>query len=311
MKLKDTEIIVTKGDITECDTEAIVNAANTHFKMGGGLAAVIKKRGGDLIQEEASKKGPVDIGDAIITGAGALKAKCIIHTATMSLDFKTDEESIRKATYNSLLCAQKNKISSIAFPALGCGIGKFPYEASSKIMAQEVFRYAREVEQPTLKRIVFVLYSEEAYKIFQSNVEKYLQYMLKKVSSGPYLTVDGIVEYEGGVVMVERINPPFGWVLPGGFVDYGESVEEAVKREIKEETNLAFTQVKQFKVYSQALRDPRFHTVSVVFIGKGVGKLHASSDAKNVNVFELNSLPAKIAFDHRKIIEEYISYMKI
>jgi O-acetyl-ADP-ribose deacetylase (regulator of RNase III)/ADP-ribose pyrophosphatase YjhB (NUDIX family) len=306
MKIADTEIIVIKGDITESDTEAIVNAANTKFYMGGGVAGAIKRKGGTSIEEEAIKKGPVKRGEAIITSGGKLKAKYVIHAATMDLDFKTDEDIIREATRNALLCAQNNGISSLSFCALGCGVGGFSYSACAKIMAQEVFRYLRETKYPTLKKIVFVLYNDDAFKIFEKNVEGYLDYIHKKISQGPFLTVDGIIEYQKGIVMVERCNPPFGWALPGGFVDYGESVEEAVIREIKEETNLEFVDFKQFKVYSKPGRDPRFHTVSVVFAGKGKGSLEAASDAKNVEVFSLDSLPQKIAFDHRKIIQDYI-----
>jgi O-acetyl-ADP-ribose deacetylase (regulator of RNase III)/ADP-ribose pyrophosphatase YjhB (NUDIX family) len=306
MKIKNTEVIVAKGDITEIDAEAIVNAANTHFYMGGGVAGVIKKKGGKTVEEEALKQGPVKVGEAVLTSAGSLKAKYVIHAATMELDFKTDEEIIRKATYNSLMLAQKNKIQSLAFCALGCGVGGFSYEAASKVMAQEVFRYFKETDLPTLKKIIFVLYSEDAFEIFQKNVETYLEYMIKKISSGPFLTVDGIVEYEGGIVMIERSNPPLGWALPGGFVDYGESTEEAVAREIKEETGLDLLDFKQFKVYSDPNRDPRFHTVSVVFIGKGSGELEAASDAKKAGVFKLSSLPSKIAFDHKTIINDYL-----
>ncbi|MCM8831655.1 MAG: macro domain-containing protein, partial [Candidatus Omnitrophica bacterium] len=265
MKIGETEIFVVEADITEVDVEAIVNAANNRFYMGGGVAAAIKKKGGAIIEEEAVKQGPVDLGEAILTGAGNLKAKYIIHAVTMGLDFKTDHQIIRKATENSLLVAQKNKISSIAFCALGCGVGRFPYKACAKIMAQEVFKYLRETKNPTLKKIVFVLYSPKAYQVFLKNVLGYLEYMYKKILTGPYLTVDGIVEYKDGIVMVERSNPPFGWALPGGFVDYGETVEEAVVREVKEETGLDFLDARQFNVYSDPKRDPRFHTVSVVF----------------------------------------------
>ncbi|MEM7816399.1 MAG: macro domain-containing protein [Candidatus Aenigmatarchaeota archaeon] len=310
MKIKDTEILVVKGDITEMDTEAIVNAANNHFYMGGGVAGAIKKKGGKIIEEEAIKQGPVKVGEAIITSAGTLKAKYVIHAATMELDFKTNEEIIRLATYNSLILAQEKNISSISFCALGCGVGGFSYEACAKIMAQEVFRYLKEVSFPSLKKIFFVLFSDEAFDIFKKNIEGYLTYIFEKLSKGPFLTVDGIVEYKDGIVMVERSNPPFGWALPGGFVDYNETVEEAVKREIKEETNLEFINFKQFKVYSQPKRDPRFHTVSVVFIGKGEGKIKASSDAKNVEIFRLNGLPEKIAFDHSIIIKDYLDFIK-
>jgi len=278
--------------------------------MGGGVAGAIKRAGGKIIEEEAMNKGPVKVGEAIITSAGSLKAKYVVHAATMKMDFKTDEEIIRAATYSSLLCAQENKLSSIAFCALGCGVGKFSFEAASKIMAQEVFKYLWQIKEPTLKKIIFVLNSDKAFQIFQKNVISYLEYISKKISEGPFLTVDGVIEYDGGIVMIERSNPPLGWALPGGFVDYGESVEEAVAREIKEETSLDFINFKQFKVYSKGDRDPRFHTASVVFIGEGRGSLKADSDAKASGVFKVDSLPEEIAFDHRKIVEDYIQFGK-
>ena len=306
MKIKDVEIIVAKGDITDSSSEAIVNAANNQFYMGAGVAGAIKRKGGKVIEEEAIKQGPVKVGQAVITGAGALKAKYVIHAATMAMDFKTDENIIREAAYNTLLAAQNKKISSIAFCALGCGVGGFSYEAASKIMAQEVFRYLQAVKETTLKKIEFILFSEESMKIFKKNINDYLEHITGKLREGPFLTVDGIVEFEGGIVMIERTNPPLGFALPGGFVDYGETVESAVKREIKEETSLDFLNFKLLGVYSEPKRDARFHTVSIVFYGKGKGRLQAASDAKSAKVYKLNLLPEKIAFDHRKIIEDYI-----
>ncbi len=307
MKIKGLEIRVIKGDITQADTEAIVNPANTSLKMGGGVALAIRKKGTELIEKEAVQKGPLSLGEAVLTSAGKLKARYIIHAVTMGLDFKTNEEIIRKATYSALLCAQEHKISSLAFCALGCGTGKFSYEATAKIMAQEVFRYIQNINSFSLKKIIFVLYSEKAFSIFKNNLERYLEYMFKKTSWGPFLTVDGIVEYKGGIVLIERKNPPFGWALPGGFVDYGESAENAVIREIKEETNLNFKDILQFHTYSEPDRDVRFHTVSIVFVGKGEGSLKASDDAKGAGVFKKRTLPERIAFDHRRIIEEYFA----
>ncbi len=310
MKLKDTEVIIAKSDITKVDTEAVVNAANNQFLMGGGVAGAIKRAGGRRIEQEAVSKGPVEVGEAILTGAGKLKAKYVIHAATMKMDFKTNQEIIRKATHSSLLLAQASKITSLAFCALGCGVGGFSLEAAAKIMAQEVFGYIWQIKEPTLKKIVFVLYSDQAFLVFQKNVISYLEYISKKISSGPFLTVDGIIEYQQGIVMIKRSNPPLGWALPGGFVDYGEAVEEAVAREVKEETSLDFIDFKQFKVCSKPDRDPRFHTVSVVFAGKGRGELKANSDAKAAQVFKLDCLPEKIAFDHREVIGDYIQFRK-
>ncbi|MBD3286457.1 NUDIX domain-containing protein [candidate division WOR-3 bacterium] len=121
----------------------------------------------------------------------------------------------------------------------------------------------------------------------------------------PYLTVDCIIRYKEGIVLVERRYPPKGWALPGGFVDYGETVEDAVRREMFEETGLKLVNLKQFHVYSDPERDPRLHTVSVVFTADGDGELKGGSDAKVARVFKLDGLPEDICFDHGKIIEDY------
>ncbi len=305
MKLNGIDVAVIQGDITTADTEAIVNAANNRFFMGGGVAGVIKQKGGKEIEKEAVAKGPLNVGESIITKAGKLKVKYVIHSVTMKMDFRTSPEIIRQAAYSALKCAQKNKITSIAFCALGCGTGGFSYHTAAKIIAQEVFKYTREIKKPTLERIVVYLYSSKALRDFERNFNKYLKYMVKKTNQGPFLTVDGIIKFQTGIVMVKRSNPPFGWALPGGFVDYGESAEAAVAREIKEETNLDFVRFSQFKVYSERVRDPRFHTASVVFSGEGKGKLLAGSDAQSAKVFKLDNLPKEIAFDHRMVVHDY------
>jgi len=126
----------------------------------------------------------------------------------------------------------------------------------------------------------------------------------------PLLTIDIIIHYKGGIVLVERKNPPYGWALPGGFVDIGESLENAAIREAKEETSLDVTLIEQFHAYSKPNRDPRFHTVSVVFAGEGRGELKGRDDAKRAEVFTENNLPEQIAFDHRDIINDYFNYLK-
>jgi len=119
------------------------------------------------------------------------------------------------------------------------------------------------------------------------------------------LTVDCIIDIEGKIVLIKRENPPLGWAIPGGFVDEGETVEDAVRREMKEETNLSLENLKQLHVYSDPARDPRGHTVSVVFTAVGVGEPKAQDDAKEIGLFTEDTLPDDIAFDHRKILTDY------
>ena len=125
----------------------------------------------------------------------------------------------------------------------------------------------------------------------------------------PYVTVDIIIRYEGGIVLVERKNEPAGWALPGGFVDVGESLEEAAVREAWEETSLDVALIEQFHAYSKPDRDPRFHTVTMVFIGTGAGELKGRDDARRADIFTAEHLPDKIAFDHRRIINDYFRYV--
>ena len=118
-------------------------------------------------------------------------------------------------------------------------------------------------------------------------------------------TVDIIIEFEGKIVLIERKFPPLGWAIPGGFLEKNESLEEAAAREAKEETGLDIVDLRQFHAYSQPGRDPRFHTVSVVFSAKGTGLLKADTDAKNVDLFDIHNLPDNLAFDHDKILKDY------
>lgn len=127
----------------------------------------------------------------------------------------------------------------------------------------------------------------------------------------PLLTVDAIIETESGILLIERKNPPHGWALPGGFVDYGESVEDAVIREAKEETSLDIEIIEQFQTYSDPSRDPRKHTASVVFIARTANKDQtpcAMDDAKTLCIFKISEIPDNLAFDHGKIISDYIRY---
>lgn len=308
MRIKNTEIKIVQGDITELKVDVIVNAANNKLIMGGGVAGAIKKKGGKIIEEEATKLGPIKIGEAVFTGPGDLAAKYVIHAATMGMDFKTDEVKIRNSAKNTLKLAEDLKIKSLAFPALGCGVGGFPLLAAAKIMAQEIFKHLRENESALLE-IIFCLYDQEAYEVFNKGVLTYLEHVTQKLQKGPFTTVDAIVEINGGIVLIQRSNPPFGLALPGGFVDYGESLEDAVRREIKEETNLEITDLKQFHTYSQPDRDPRFHTIGTIFIAQAKGRPQAGDDAAGLKIVKLDEIKnLDFAFDHKKILEDYLKF---
>ena len=127
-----------------------------------------------------------------------------------------------------------------------------------------------------------------------------------EVYQNPIPTVDIIIEVESkGVVMINRKNPPYGWAIPGGFVDYGESLEEAAVREAKEETNLDVKLIKQFHTYSDPRRDPRHHIISTIYTAKGKGIPKAMDDALEIGIFDDSNLPEEIAFDHRSILKDY------
>jgi ADP-ribose pyrophosphatase YjhB (NUDIX family) len=126
------------------------------------------------------------------------------------------------------------------------------------------------------------------------------------IYQNPLPTVDIIIEINSeGIILIKRKNPPFGWALPGGFVDYGESLEEAAIREAKEETNLDVKLEKQLHTYSDPGRDPRHHSISTVYIAKAKGKPLARDDAIEIGIFNESNLPEEMAFDHRSIVEDY------
>jgi ADP-ribose pyrophosphatase YjhB (NUDIX family) len=126
-------------------------------------------------------------------------------------------------------------------------------------------------------------------------------------SRNPLLTVDAIIEIDKGIILIKRKNPPAGWAIPGGFVDYGETLEEAAIREMKEETSLDINLVRQFHTYSDPDRDPRHHTVSTIFIATARGIPKAADDAIDIGIFTKDTLPEDIAFDHRQILEDYFN----
>lgn len=131
-----------------------------------------------------------------------------------------------------------------------------------------------------------------------------------KPCNHPLLTVDIIIQINNGIALIMRKNPPYGWAIPGGFVEYNETLERAAIREAKEETSLDIKLIEQFYTYSDPARDPRGHTISTVFIAEAEGVPKAKDDAKECRIFKLDELPSPLAFDHSKIINDFIIYKK-
>jgi len=164
------KIILTQGDLTEADADAIVNAANNDLQLGGGVAGAIRRKGGDAIQRECDQIGSIPVGGAAITSGGKLKARHVIHAASMQLGGRTTAFALRSSTAHSLRIAAERGLKTIAFPAVGTGIAGFPMRECAEIMLQEV---AEHLKRPTsLERVDFVLFDDEALRAFQQVFEK-------------------------------------------------------------------------------------------------------------------------------------------
>lgn len=306
MNIGDIEVKIIRGDITQLNMDAIVNPAGGQLRMDSGLGEFLRKEGGVEIEEEAVSKGPVKEGNAVWTKAGRLKARHVIHAVTKMADGLTDQDILRSAVFHALQCAKELKVRSLAFPALGCAEEGFPAVGAAKIMVQEIIKCARD-PATTVREVIFCVYDEATFDVFDRTVRGYIDHVVRKLGFGPYVTVDVIIEHKEGIVLIERSNPPYGWALPGGFVDYGESLEEAAAREAKEETNLDLVDLRQFHTYSAPGRDPRFHTISTVFVADGQGEPRSGDDAAGLKIVKYaDLLQLDYAFDHKEIIEEYL-----
>jgi len=159
------KIEIRQGDLTEMDTDAIVNAANNDLKLGGGVAGAIRQKGGPQIQAECDKIGSIPVGGAAITLGGKLKARYVIHQASMQLGGRTSAQSLRTSTAHALRLASQNGFKSVAFPAVGTGIAGFPIRECAEIMLRETSRH---FESPTsLEKVYFVLFDREARQVFE------------------------------------------------------------------------------------------------------------------------------------------------
>lgn len=178
------QIEIRLGDITEqSDVDAIVNAANTDLVLGSGVAGAIWRKGGDIINEEGQRQGPIPLGQAAVTTAGKLPNKFVIHAAAMG--YRTEDEAvpkkpgtdssaeiIRNATLNSLLRAEERKLKSIAFPALATGVAGFPVDECAEVMIGAARDYAAATAESSIELVVFVLFTQGDYRIFERYNDK-------------------------------------------------------------------------------------------------------------------------------------------
>ena len=172
MTVKSTphKVIFLQGDLTEMDVDAIVNAANNDLQLGGGVAGAIRRKGGNEIQRECNAIGSIPVGGAAITSGGRLKARYVIHAASMQLGGLTTAAALRASTAHSLKIAAQNNCKTIAFPAVGTGIAGFPLDACAEIMLAEVLKHFQ--GSTSLEQIYFVLFDESALRIFEATWKK-------------------------------------------------------------------------------------------------------------------------------------------
>ena len=170
-KIGKTTVVVERGDITDAEVDAVVNAANAELWMGAGVAGALKRKGGVVIEEDALRQGPIEVGEAVLTVAGDLPATHVIHAVTMGKDLKTDPEKITAATRATLAIAEKHKLSSLAFPALGSGVGGVPPTLSADAMLSAVVDHVKRGNS-SLERVLFVLYEDQAQKAFSETLKR-------------------------------------------------------------------------------------------------------------------------------------------
>jgi O-acetyl-ADP-ribose deacetylase (regulator of RNase III) len=171
VKVGAASISIERGDITDRDVDAIVNAANTTLAMSTGVAAAIKRKGGVLIEEEAMRQGPIEVGEAVLTPGGNLPATNVIHAAVMGPELKTDPDTITRTTRAILALADKHRITSIAFPALGTGAGHVPAPAAADAMLRPLLNHLKTAKTP-LNRVIFVLYQDDALRAFTETLKR-------------------------------------------------------------------------------------------------------------------------------------------
>ena len=170
-KVNQATLSVERGDITDWEVDALVNAANSTLAMGAGVSSAIKRKGGAIVEEEAIRQGPIEVGEAVLTPAGNLPATHVIHAATMGPDLKTDPTKIGEATRSALRLADKHRLTSIALPALGTGVGGVAPTAAAEAMVGVLVDHLR-TATTALKRVVLVVYQDDAYRAFTETLNR-------------------------------------------------------------------------------------------------------------------------------------------
>ena len=171
LKIGACAVSIERGDITEWEVDAIINAANSTLAMGAGVAGAIKRKGGVIVEEDAMRQGPIDVGEAVLTTGGNLAATHVIHAAVMGPDLRTDGETIGKATRAVLTLADKHRITSLALPAFGTGVGHVPPAVSAEAMVSAVVGHLKPGAS-SLRRVIFVLYQDDAFKAFTDALQR-------------------------------------------------------------------------------------------------------------------------------------------
>ena len=161
----EEKIVLLQGDLTEMDVEAIVNAANNDLQLGGGVAGAIRRKGGEAIQRECDAIGSIPIGGAAITSGGKLRARYVIHAASMQLGGETTARALRSSTAHALRIASERGLRSIAFPAVGTGIAGFPIPECARIMLRETLEHLQKTT--SLEKVYFVLFDSSALSEFE------------------------------------------------------------------------------------------------------------------------------------------------
>lgn len=169
-KIGNSVLELVEGDITEMQTEAIVNAANARLILGGGVAGAIRRRGGPKIQQECNQAGGTFVGGAVKTTGGSLKAKYVIHAVGPQMGEGNEDEKLKNATLNSLKLADDSNIKSISFPAISTGVFGFPIKRCAGIMLQTTIEYLK--SGTSIEKVVFCLFGQDSYKVFEKQLKE-------------------------------------------------------------------------------------------------------------------------------------------